>query len=123
MGFVIIRGNGAVQGGQHIVSATGDCDQTGRPDSLIRCFALQLGQDAGGSIAIHGFADQRQIIDSSDLVRETFCGKVAASRLVAGGNAVTQCQISNGSFGLGGCVAAKREGNTANGSQQVNKFF
>ena len=90
-----------VQGGQHIVSATGDRDQTGRPDSLIQCFALQLGQDAGGSIAIHGFADQRQIIDSSDLVCETFCGKVAASRLVAGGNAVTQCQISNGSIGLG----------------------
>ena len=71
-------------------------------------FALQLGQDAGGSIAIHGFADQRQIIDSSDLVRETFCGKVAASRLVACGNAVTQCQISNGSIGLEGCGCKER---------------
>ena len=83
MGFVIIRGNGAVQGGQHIVPAAGDRDQTGRPDSLIQCFALQLGQDAGGSIAIYGFADQSQIVGSSNLVRVTFCGKVAASRLVA----------------------------------------
>ena len=123
MGFVIICGNGAVQGGQHIVSAAGDRDQTGRPDSFIQCFALQLGQDTGGSIAIYGFADQSQIVGSGDLVCVTFCGKVAASRLVTCGNAVTQCQISNGSFGLGACVAAQRERKAAKGSQQVNKFF